>query len=160
MKAAFAKNGEQETNGFDGVGYVRSPLNAPSVMEAKDRAVPRAGEQTRSDGSRRKPPISRKGAPHDAGQPVKRLSLAQPEPTHAVRRTKQRWRSSRNVCERVLRKPDFSLDELGRFKVERRVRLGMIADFVTGCQHRTGNSGQTAGVHPAVKKSSARTVAA
>ena len=63
-------------------------------------------------------------------RPRRACARRKPEPTHAVRGAEQTWRHAGGHLDGLLRQRYFAVNEFGRFEIEARVRLGMIADFV------------------------------
>src|SRR5277367_2900679 len=81
-------------------------------------------------------PVVAEDRPHHAHQSQMALGLSQTEPADPEGRAEQTRRDAGGFPDRVLRPCDLAIDELRTAEVETRMRVGMVADFMTRGGHR------------------------
>jgi len=127
-------------------------LDAPAIVQTNDTAGRGLTKNESGDSLSRPVPIVAYHGPHDAEQAEPLLNRANSVPALPIWRSQKGGRGAELPADDVLRLRDFSIDKGGRFEIEVRMGVGVVADFMTGGEDGARDGGITLHVHAALKE--------
>src|SRR5208283_3861253 len=127
MKAPVAQDGNYLPHGLNRVLDIRPLAQRSPVMQAKDRPVHRASQNSPGDCLRLPFPVFPNSTPQDTGESQPLLSASHAEPTDSERRAKVLRFAPGGIADRPLCFFHLRENELRRVKPKPGVRVRMIA---------------------------------
>jgi len=150
--AAAIKGRDDPAQRLDRAPPIHTRRGAVAVVQADDPAGVEMAHHMMSDFLRLPLPVMADHRPHHRRQRVFPKRCPEAQPTQAVRGAKQPRLPSSLLPDGALSPPDFLADSRRGTVQQPRVRVGMVADFVTHIPRLAGDRRQTLDVLPALEK--------
>lgn len=124
-----------------------------TIVQAVDRTVGSAAQQPFTNPSGGELPVHAYRCPHDTREAKLLLSFANAEPPNAIWRPEPSRPHEGVSHDGILRPMNFHFDESGLTQPERRMRIGVIPQIMSGLSDLDRQIRQAPDVHSALKKS-------